>query len=91
MLIQRRALLTGLFAAPAIIAIDRLMPVSTKQFIFPDPKTLKMREFVFTHHWEEYYVVFNEHDGKIMSIKKVKEGRFSSLQETPSVSRTTAT
>lgn len=52
MLVNRRGILVSLFAAPAIIAIDRLMPVkalANPVYSFPDEMNLKT--------WPEYYIM----------------------------------
>jgi hypothetical protein len=42
MIITRRNVLRGMFATPAIIAIDRLMPLSFMQPSYLDPMLLKI-------------------------------------------------
>ena len=39
-ILTRRNILRGMFAAPAIIAIDNLMPVKAYSFINPDPNVV---------------------------------------------------
>lgn len=67
-IITRRGLLTGMFAAPAIIAIDRLMPVKLWK---PNPPDSIIMIPLSDHLWT-YEYVFDSENCSLVYVHKFR-------------------